>query len=240
MLRFFRQIRQRLLTNNKFSKYLLYAIGEILLVVIGILIALQVNIWNENRKEKLFEQKMLRELDASIKNNIQYLDRAIDENKKARQSSQLILNYLESSLPYHDSLDVHFSRALFWFHPSLTNDAYESLKSYGLHLISNDSIRKTLGDIYEWTFLERFSGRQEEYFYGTVAPLLVGWFNSYEFSGSMKPLDYEKLRESSAYKHILKTMISNRTEQINLHELGRESRLNLTRMIEEELDYWSK
>ncbi len=49
MLRFFRQIRQRLLTDNKFSKYLLYAVGEILLVVIGILIALQVNNWNERR-----------------------------------------------------------------------------------------------------------------------------------------------------------------------------------------------
>ena len=215
---------------------MLYAVGEILLVVIGILVALQVNNWNEDRKARKFEQKMLRELNVSIQNNIQFLNRAIDENKKARQSSQLILNYLETSLPYHDSLDYHFSRALFWFHPSLTNDAYESLKSYGLHLISNDSIRKKLGDIYEWTFLERFSDRQEEYFNGTVAPLLVNWFTSYEFSGYMKPLDYRELQESSPYKHILRTMISNRTEQIKLHELGRQSRLNLTGMIEEELN----
>ncbi len=50
MLRFFRQIRQRLLTDHKFSKYLLYAIGEILLVVIGILIALQIR-QLESRKE---------------------------------------------------------------------------------------------------------------------------------------------------------------------------------------------
>ena len=51
MIRFFRQIRQRLLTDNKFSKYLLYAVGEILLVVIGILIALQVDNWNEDREK---------------------------------------------------------------------------------------------------------------------------------------------------------------------------------------------
>ena len=50
MLRLFRQIRQRLLTDNRFGKYLLYAIGEILLVVLGILIALQVDSWNEERK----------------------------------------------------------------------------------------------------------------------------------------------------------------------------------------------
>ena len=52
MLRFFRKIRQKLLTDNKFSKYLLYAIGEILLVVIGILIALQVDNWNQKRENE--------------------------------------------------------------------------------------------------------------------------------------------------------------------------------------------
>lgn len=59
MLRFFRQIRQRLLTDNKFSKYLLYAIGEILLVVIGILIALQIGNWNEEIRKKTQEKELL-------------------------------------------------------------------------------------------------------------------------------------------------------------------------------------
>ena len=52
MIKFFRKIRQNLLMENKTSKYFKYAIGEIILVVIGILIALQINNWNENRKEK--------------------------------------------------------------------------------------------------------------------------------------------------------------------------------------------
>ncbi len=52
MIKFFRRIRQKLLSENKFSKYLIYAIGEIILVVIGILIALQINNWNEDRKNK--------------------------------------------------------------------------------------------------------------------------------------------------------------------------------------------
>ncbi|MEJ2162386.1 MAG: DUF6090 family protein [Robiginitalea sp.] len=52
MFRFFRNIRQRLITGSKFSRYLLYAVGEILLVVIGILIALQVDNWNETRKSR--------------------------------------------------------------------------------------------------------------------------------------------------------------------------------------------
>lgn len=51
MIKFFRKIRKKLLAENRFNKYFLYAIGEIVLVVIGILIALQINNWNENRKE---------------------------------------------------------------------------------------------------------------------------------------------------------------------------------------------
>jgi hypothetical protein len=53
MLPFFRQIRQRLLTDNKFSKYMLYVVGEILLVAIGILIALQGNKWNQTGTPEL-------------------------------------------------------------------------------------------------------------------------------------------------------------------------------------------
>ncbi|MEM6516972.1 MAG: DUF6090 family protein, partial [Bacteroidota bacterium] len=59
MIKFFRNIRKTLLTENRFNKYLLYAIGEIVLVVIGILIALQINNWNENRKDNNVEQEVI-------------------------------------------------------------------------------------------------------------------------------------------------------------------------------------
>ncbi|MEH6746612.1 MAG: DUF6090 family protein [Maribacter arcticus] len=72
MIKFFRKIRQRLLTENKFSKYLLYAIGEILLVVIGILIALQINMWSDNRKAKVqfegFTEQLKVDVETAIKN----------------------------------------------------------------------------------------------------------------------------------------------------------------------------
>lgn len=56
MIKFFRRIRQQLLTENKFSKYVLYAIGEIILVVVGILIALSINNWNSNQKNLVAEK----------------------------------------------------------------------------------------------------------------------------------------------------------------------------------------
>jgi len=81
MLRFFRQIRQRLLTANKFSKYLLYAVGEILLVVIGILIAIQVDNWNEERKQRIEEQKLISALIEEVTNNIDSLTKNLNTSR---------------------------------------------------------------------------------------------------------------------------------------------------------------
>ena len=67
MIKFFRKIRQKMLTESKFSKYLLYAIGEIVLVVIGILIALSINYWNKIKNLRNTEQQLL----ISLKRRIQ-------------------------------------------------------------------------------------------------------------------------------------------------------------------------
>ena len=71
MLKFFRRIRQKLLSKNKFSRYLLYAIGEIVLVMIGILLALQVNTWNEQKKTGEKELKYLSLIKQEMGTNLQ-------------------------------------------------------------------------------------------------------------------------------------------------------------------------
>ena len=70
MIKFFRHIRKTLLEQNKTSKYFKYAIGEIVLVVIGILIALQINNWNEHRKSMLQEVNILSKLNRDLKANL--------------------------------------------------------------------------------------------------------------------------------------------------------------------------
>ena len=88
MIKFFRKIRQKLLSENKFSKYLVYAIGEIVLVVIGILIALQINNWNENRKNEeqgIIQKKALKiELENDLEtliSDIAYVKKELKINK---------------------------------------------------------------------------------------------------------------------------------------------------------------
>ncbi len=74
MIKFFRKIRQKLLSKNKFSKYLIYAIGEIVLVVIGILIALQINNWNEYDKNQALAQKYLKLIKSDLELDIEHFE----------------------------------------------------------------------------------------------------------------------------------------------------------------------
>ena len=80
MIKFFRKIRQKMLTENKFSKYIIYAIGEVVLVVIGILIALQVNNWNEDQKIKRQEAILIKNLKTEFNVNLENLKEIKKQN----------------------------------------------------------------------------------------------------------------------------------------------------------------
>ncbi len=95
MINFFRKIRKKLADDNKPWKYLIYAIGEILLVVIGILIALQINNWNENRINSIRESLLLREINIEFKFNKEELESTVRAYVHIREQC----NYLLKSLP---------------------------------------------------------------------------------------------------------------------------------------------
>ena len=88
MMKFFRKIRYDLMEKNKTGKYLKYAIGEVVLVIIGILIALSINNWNTNRKLKSEEQNLLKDLRTEVKSNIESLTITIDEHEKSYNVAQ--------------------------------------------------------------------------------------------------------------------------------------------------------
>ena len=90
MLKLFRKIRQNLLSESKFSKYLLYAIGEIILVVIGILIALQINAWSQYKKERLAEQDILTRMERDLQSDLNNLTRQVVFNQSMMDDLQFI------------------------------------------------------------------------------------------------------------------------------------------------------
>ena len=151
MIKFFRKIRQKLLSENKFSKYLIYAIGEIVLVVIGILIALQINNWNEERKNSDFETQILKEISSSLQNDLIRNKAILNERIIPKKTGiENLIRNLNSKEMEHDSMLRRYYRdarlnVIFTY----DNGPYESLKSSGLDKIKNDSLRNQLVNYYD-------------------------------------------------------------------------------------------
>ncbi len=99
MIQFFRKIRQQLLSAGQTRKYLKYAIGEVILVVIGILIALQINNWNEQRKQNILEQEYLIALKKEFENNVIEVNRVLDLNMELHNNALELANYTGPQLP---------------------------------------------------------------------------------------------------------------------------------------------
>ncbi len=144
MIKFFRKIRKNLLSDNKTGKYFKYAIGEIVLVVIGILIALQINNWNSNRINNTRKSELLvklsKELDLNIERSI-LLD-TIDLGFSVRLNyTDSILKILDKGIDKKD-LDYLVEDDIFFINTfNLNTSVFEELKNTGsLYSIGSDSL----------------------------------------------------------------------------------------------------
>ena len=147
-MRFFRF--QKLVSLNT-GKYLRYAIGEVILVVIGILIALQVNNWNEYRKEKVEEKKILLSLHNEISNNLESLQVIIEEKNKIIDVNQYIINNTGKNGKWKstkslDSLMNYISLSGWIFVPQ-NGVLNEIINSGKLLLIENDLIKNEIASL---------------------------------------------------------------------------------------------
>lgn len=107
MIKLFRKIRQSLLSDGKTGKYLKYAVGEIILVIIGILIAVSINDWNGDRKLKIEQQFILKDLKQEMTENLKALETAIKGNEKSFQTAlkiRALFNDAEAFNKMSDSL----------------------------------------------------------------------------------------------------------------------------------------
>ncbi len=146
MIKLFRQIRYQLIKQKNTMRYFQYAIGEIALVFIGILIALQINYWNEAQKARTHEITMLKEISEALQTDLKGLESAINYLQKVRHSIRelaRIQNDRDYPLEFHmDILNTSGEGII------INQSPYEALKSSGMDRISNPELRNSLSDLY--------------------------------------------------------------------------------------------
>ena len=165
MLRFFRQIRQRLLTDNKFSKYLLYAVGEILLVVIGILIALWINSLNQNYRNNELAKIYLNDFKRDLVADTTTLNSRILANERFIKQIDTIVYILATKIELSDQELLYFMekhnaimRESYFIPEKITIKQLES--SNGSHLISSKELKDLLFQYY--TMNDRYEQNVEK------------------------------------------------------------------------------
>jgi hypothetical protein len=150
-MKIFRNVRQKLASENKVMAYLRYAIGEIFLVVIGILIALQVNNWNQQRKHKNEEIQFLKGFKRTLNEDIKNVNRVRKQYELTKESINILISSIKQDVPYNDSLPYYFGRMTQHWTLATNNEVFETLKSYNLNLISNEKLRYEIVGYYSYS-----------------------------------------------------------------------------------------
>ncbi len=147
MLRFFRKTRKKLLENNKVTKYLLYATGEIILIVIGILIALAINNWSINDQNRQQEQFYLKALKTEFITSQLKLEKLIEVNKLNYENAKEIAVFITSEeAPSEQELSKLIYEALAYNISYNPNNSVlnELINTGGLKVITSESLRLRL------------------------------------------------------------------------------------------------
>ncbi len=149
MISLFRKIRHKLLQQNRVTRYLAYAVGEILLVVIGILIALSINNWNEENKNAKRENAFLINLQEDLRSDSLHLKEINEKLGIAVSYKRVFENQMKGNVTDPDSLNAHFLmqyNILIDFVPNSTT--VDELSNNGLNLISNPLMRRQIVSLY--------------------------------------------------------------------------------------------
>ena len=239
MIKFFRIIRQNLLSEGKTGKYIKYAIGEIVLVVLGILIALQINNWNEERKQSKLEESTLIELRANLNADMQDFLADINGYSTAANSCRNVIDFIDGKIPYNDSLNLHLGKIRIQGVFAPTKVAYENLKLSGIKLISNDSLRNTISNLYEveYKYMEGYLEAEYQLDNQVLSEYYTKEMQEYSPYIYAKPVDYESLINNQEFRNLLvhrKMKIEDWFK--NLYERNIKRARQVVEMIDNELE----
>jgi hypothetical protein len=194
--------------KNKTGKYLKYAIGEIILVVIGILIALGINNWNNRKNDKEREKDALTEIYLALESDFEQLI-----NYKNRESQivkiidSLFLERNQRGTFVNDTLEIYLGKALTSYRPKFITTAYDVLLSSGIGIIKNKDVRYGIAKYYGQDIpdLEKTGKDIHQEWYDEILPIIRKESEHWIYDESLKPYSMDSIFANKELFNILKT-----------------------------------
>ncbi|WP_422858410.1 DUF6090 family protein [Flagellimonas sp. S174] len=249
MIRFFRKLRQNLLSENKFSQYVLYAVGEIILVVIGILIALQINDYSEHNKQRKLERLLLSNLSKDVELDI----RQIENNTELSRDRLGRLDSLVQLLKTPESIDkASFIRQSYEFvfdqyFKSNSGIFDEAVSSGKMSFVQNEALRQDIFNYYRNAKETYTDGTTRQITDEYITPLLVEhvYLNqeglamlglNLEDISALKNLDATSLAQNKEYWKMVLLKFGGNQEQIIRWSTIKKRAEELKQRIDSELE----
>jgi len=214
MIKFFRKIRQKLLTENKFSKYLIYAIGEIVLVVIGILIAVQINNNNIENQRKSLETSILKEILGNLEDDMKQINDELYSDKVVMKADSTIIAHIRLRASFNDSIAGYLRVSEMFPHLDSKESGYQLLESKGIDLVSDDSLRIRITDFYnrDYPYFRKYEKERVDIVQSIIKPYITKKFYLEDYSKwpytKRVPMDYDKFLNDVELISILQTSLN--------------------------------
>jgi len=223
MIKFFRKIRQNLLNEGKTTRYFKYAVGEIILVVVGILIALQINTWYEKQKLKAQEIILLQNFILELDDDLENLKGNQNIFDKVPISIDRIIKFIDEDLPYDDSLKFDFGTTTQTWAPAINQNIFNSLSNKDLNLVSNKNLKYEIVSYYAFVetdfnvviarYIAILGNASDKIFDSRFNALWNGNYKKYketnnplDIEAEMVPNDFEQLKKDKQYLYFIKSL----------------------------------
>lgn len=265
MSKLFRKARQSFISDGSTGKYFKYAIGEILLVVVGILLALQVSNWNQDRQREKRELQFLEQISKDLSGMLEDIESDLHSLKLGDKGHFKILDYIENNLSYQDTLcfDFYWLMKDEYIYP--VRATYDAIKEEGMAIIQNEDIRRKIQSAFENQF-PRISKKNP--FYPDIETFLSEYYQQnftvntnmnlrfeekfsyfvikYPYNKLMDgkirqvtvgyvPKDFEKLKKDDTFRVLMQQAYTYRAYKINRYNLCKIYVSALQKEIEQEL-----
>ena len=216
MIKFFRQIRFRLMNENKTSRYFKYAIGEIILVVIGILIALQIGDFNEARKRQSFSKEILRLIDQNLEQDSIALTKELNKAITAIQLTDSLLHQV-SKKNYSEKLNQWMGKIITFERFKSQSSAFEVLKAKGIDIVSDNQLQLDLISYYDNLLFNVYEALKdvESSFSNDWAPVIKSDFLDFKWMNYCIPVNSKEFFEKPSTIILFKLFKDNRRSGLN-------------------------